>query len=723
MKYAEVVVDTKVRHLHKVFDYLIPTELEAVLKVGSKVRVPFGGRILQGYVLTIKAETEFTGKLRELISAEQIDYNAEQLYLANRLSEYYLNSKNDTLNLLEAYVPEKSEQNYIVALTNNYTDFLTSKAKKKQAVCAYVAANFKCTPQDVLISCQVKKPFLNAMVEQGILELQIEEKIVKKVSWQGLDITPTTEQEQAMKRLKKSLDEEIFRGFLLYGVTGSGKTEVFIELIGNTLKMGKQALVLVPEIFLTSNIFYRYQAYFTDNIGIWHSKISKKKKRELKDDLLNGKINLVIGTRSAVFLAFNALGLIIIDEEHDNSFEQTVYPRYHAKDVALWRSEYNQALLVLGSGTPSLESVKMVNDRKLELLMMKNRPNDYQEPKIKIVDMRKKGNEGLFSQELQQAMQKCLAQKEQILLFQNRRGYHTSYVCRSCGYVYKCSECDISLTLHYDSNKLICHYCGKEYQVAQRCPACDSQKIAGFGIGIEQVEEEARRLFPTAAIKRLDQDATAKIDDRLAIIAAYERQEINILIGTQMLARGLDFSNVALVAVISTDVLLNFPDFRAGERAYQMLKQVAGRSGRRGQDGLVLFQTHVPDNVVLELCKKQDMKAYYRHELARRARVAYPPFKSFCSVTFSAKDEEMIIHVAKLFSAIIHSLQENMPELDFMAPERAAVAKLRGVNRWQAFVRCQEEAELRMALSKALEMIYTHKDYKAKVLIDIEFNG
>lgn len=484
--------------------------------------------------------------------------------------------------------------------------------------------------------------------------------------------------------------------FLLHGVTGSGKTEVYMQVMEKVLDNGKSVIVLVPEISLTPQTASRFISRFGERTALLHSRLSDGERFDQWHRIKNGDADIVIGPRSAVFAPVKNLGLIIIDEEHSDSYKSETTPRYHAREVAHKRAELAKCPIILGSATPSLESYYQTQNGNYKLLSLPSRVLNRKMPDVQLVDMReelKKGNRTIFSQQLRDAISERIEKKQQCILFLNRRGHSRYVFCRTCGYVEKCNNCSISLTFHYESKKLVCHHCGYKRDIHPTCPECNSPAINYFGrkgFGTETVEQEIQKVFPTANIKRFDADSTTKKNAHQQILDAFQRQEIDILIGTQMVAKGLDFPNVTLVGVVVADTALNLPDFRASEQTFSLLTQVAGRSGRADAAGEVIIQTYIPEHYCILATQEHDYISFYEKEIQERSVLGYPPFSKIARLLLRGKDDNVVNDAAKTVSEHLQMLKtEKFPEITISGPAPAPLSKIEGKFRWHFLLRSQ----------------------------------
>ena len=521
---------------------------------------------------------------------------------------------------------------------------------------------------------------------------------------------------------------EMGRILLLHGVTGSGKTEVYMQAIAQILESGKSVIVLVPEISLTPQTASRFIGRFGERVAVLHSRLSTGERYDSWHRIQKGEATIVIGPRSAVFAPVRELGLMIIDEEHSDSYKSDTAPRYHAREVAQKRSELANCALLLGSATPSLESFHRARNGAYQLLSLPTRVLDREMPEVHIVDMRaelKGGNRTIFSALLQNAIEQRLVKREQIILFLNRRGHSTYVFCRTCGYVERCRNCSISLTFHFETKKLVCHHCGHRRDTHPACPQCSSPAIRYFGMGTEAIEQEVRKAFPAANVKRFDADSTARKNAHQQILEAFQQQEIDILIGTQMVAKGLDFPNVTLVGVIAADTALNLPDFRASEQTFSLLTQVAGRSGRAEIPGEVIVQTYMPEHYCITAAQKHDYIGFYEQEVAARGVLRYPPFSRVARLLLRGRDEKSVIEAAH---AVLNQLQHspvgaisNRDTVEILGPAPAPLSKIEGKFRWHFLLR-SETAE---AISQRVQQLTAEpppaiKSNAVELMIDID---
>jgi primosomal protein N' (replication factor Y) len=536
------------------------------------------------------------------------------------------------------------------------------------------------------------------------------------------NLIPTEEQKNAIDSITASIESGKHTTYLLHGVTGSGKTEVFMQTIENALNLGKSALVLVPEISLTPQMVSRFVSRFSERVAVFHSGLSMGERYDQWKRIKEGMADIVIGARSAVFAPLDNIGVIIIDEEHSDTYKSEMSPRYQAKEVAEFRAKQYGAAVVLASATPSIESSHKARTGKYKLLTMKNRYNMNQMPEISIVDMRNelsKGNKSMFSTQLYNEIAENLERGEQTILFLNRRGFSTFVSCRSCGYVVECPNCNISLTYHKYEDSLKCHYCGYTTPNYTRCPKCKSPYIRYFGGGTQRVEEEINKLFPDATTLRMDVDTTERKQSHEKILEKFEKEKIDILIGTQMVAKGLDFENVTLVGVISADTMLHINDFRSRERTFAMLEQVSGRAGRGNKAGRAIIQTYSPENEAITLVKAHDYISFYNGEITERRLMWYPPFAKIICVQFQGVSQTLVPQAAKYFFKQLGEISLLKQKIQILGPIPSSVSRIKNKYRWQLLIKCEKDDELNKILKNAENACRKNKNYKSiSIIID-----
>ncbi len=611
---------------------------------------------------------------------------------------------------------------------------LSSRARKQREIIAYLEKNGPTEWSQLREILNVSMSTVQALKKKGFIEIMTKEKWRKP--YQNMPISPreqpvlTKEQLDAQDRIIPYIQKNIPATFLIHGVTGSGKTEVYIQLIMETLKQSKEAILLLPEIALTTQMIEIFKGRFGEDVAILHSRLSLGERYDEWRRIREGRVKIAIGARSAVFAPFEKLGLIVIDEEHEYTYKSEHSPKYHAIEVAEFRCHQNNAVLVMGSATPSIESYTKALKKRYQKIDMKHRYNENPLPDIEIIDMRKElnqGNKSIFSRTLYQEIELCLEKKKQAILFLNRRGYATFISCRNCGYVLRCPNCEIALTYHAREHKVSCHYCGFFKKPPTICPECSSKYIKYFGIGTEKIERLTQKYFPQAKIGRLDLDTTSRKGMMEKIIADFKKKKFDILIGTQMIAKGLDFPDVTLVGVIAADSHLNLPDFRAAERTFQLITQVSGRAGRGESSGKVIVQTYAPEHYAIVSAKNHDYDSFYRREMMLRKEFFYPPYSTLFNILFTGVERSKVIWIAQKFESLLKkSLLEHgiNPKGTYYGPHAAAFEKIKRKYRWQLIVKSKpvdQNAFKRIInnIRNNLESEYQNTEFKSvNIIVD-----
>ncbi|RKY76627.1 primosomal protein N' [candidate division KSB1 bacterium] len=554
---------------------------------------------------------------------------------------------------------------------------------------------------DLLRKTNASLSSLNALQKRGIIQIHTREVMRDYYADQAIEQPPSLilnpDQQRVVQEICEAIEKGQYQTFLLYGVTGSGKTQVYITAISQVLECGKTAIVLVPEISLTSQIVGRFKGYFQDKVAVLHSRMSAGERYDSWRKIRQGEFKIVIGPRSAIFAPLQNIGLIVVDEEQEASYKQyDSSPRYHARDVAVMRAKINNAVAVLGSATPSVESYYNAERKKYTLLSLPSRIDDIPLPKVEIVDMaeewkqRRQSTSFVFSKRLLEKIAEKITRREQVILLQNRRGFSSCLVCRDCGFIERCENCNITLTYHLKGRRLLCHYCDFHKPAPETCPNCGGINIKYSGVGTQRVEEELKLHFPEARIVRMDLDTTLRKGAHEQILRDFRQGEYDILLGTQMVAKGLDFPKVTLVGVISADVTLLIPDFRSSERTFQLLTQVAGRSGRKGKQGEVIIQTYSPNNHSIRFAQKHDFLRFYAKEIAERRELLYPPFGRLIEIEFKGEDEKQVLQIAKQFTTFLNS-ESHFYHL--LGPSPAPLSKIKGEYRYHLILKNDKRAD------------------------------
>ena len=716
---ASVLVEISSQNIDKTFDYLVPLPFQDLIRVGMRVTVPFGKQTLEGFVLEIKDKKDTTYELKEILQLvdENITLNEELLELGRVMQKRTLSTLISCYQVmlpkaLKAKNGKKINIRYdtLYRLNPNYDKSLKYTPSQKQIITLLKNQEFAYRKELVDISVSS----VNTLLKKGVL---LEEK---KEHYRVQYVQKVEEKKVLTKEQQAVVDWVVHNSckpYLLYGVTGSGKTEVYMEIIDYYLNQGKTSIVLVPEISLTPQMITRFQKRFGNRIAAIHSGLSDGEKYDEWRRIVRGEVSIVIGARSAVFAPLSNIGVIIVDEEHSDSYKQSdSNPHYNAKDIALIRGESHQAPVIFGSATPSLEAMARAG-RIYELLELPHRVNGKHLPTVHIIDMNEamKRSKGHFSKELIDAIRLRTEANQQVILLLNRRGYSSFVTCKNCGYTFKCPNCDITLTYHKSSNTLRCHYCGYGGKVYQKCPECGEKSLSNLGVGTQRVEEELKELFPSVKILRMDYDTTSQKGRHEEMIDAFQKGEYDILLGTQMVAKGLDFSNVTLVGVINADTSLNIPDFRSSENTFSLLSQVAGRSGRSEKEGEVIIQTFNPEHYAIQYTKTHDYLSFYKQEMQIRRQLKYPPYYYLCDVKISGKDPMLIFDEAL---KIKRGLERNLTDVIILGPSNSSVFKVNNVYRYHIILKYKRDD----GLYEILQKIIDHYKGQVKLKIDIDFN-
>ena len=695
---AEVIVDIAASETDKIYDYICDENIT----VGSRVRAPFGGKMVAGFVMRLKEKSDYPlERLKKVYPTpdELPAINEECLALAEKLTARYRVPKALTLRL---FLPTEMRTGKVRELMKTYVELacpvaemkLSKTAKNQLGAALYLAEHGK-TERALLndtfpggVAGLEKKGYVTITKEQILRDPY---KTVHGVTEQR---TLTPDQKRAVETIET--DERTVQ--LLHGVTGSGKTEIYLTLIAKCLQEGKSSIFLVPEISLTPQMLAQLRARFGKNAAILHSGLSAGERFDEWWRLRTGEAKIAIGARSAVFAPLENLGVIILDEEHDSSYASETAPRYTTFDVALLRAKRNRCKLVLGSATPSVETYRRAKEGEFSLIRLEKRINQKPMPEITIADMRRevrRGNNSAFSSVLKEEIEKCLAADKQAILFLNRRGYSQTVICKECGYVAKCEACDVSLTYHRDEDCLKCHYCGMKYGMLSACPDCGGKKLSYAGTGTQRIAYDLQKLYPTARILRMDNDTTSGKEGHYKILKTFAEKKADILVGTQMIAKGHDFPSVTLVGILDADMSLHFSDYRSGERTFQLLTQVAGRSGRAEEKGKVILQTFDPENEVLRYAVEYDYEGFYQNEISLRAAMAFPPFSKIVRVLVTGEDDKKTLEALKdVYFALEKLYTDNPEKFLFFNKMRAPIKRIQNKFRYQVLMRLADVSVL-----------------------------
>lgn len=691
-------------------------------------RVPTQAKIL---ALLLDHKKLSLQQLRKSVRKSSLSFSINRLINAGLLSQDASLSRAQTMPKFETWVRLAS------FFENSFDEEIKKLARTApaQAAILKILTEQKELPQkDVLQKAGGSNKMIASLVEKGFAE-KFEKEVFRSyyptsATSAAEKITLNEYQVRAIVHLDEAIQQNVFKTFLIHGVTGSGKTQIYIEAIKRVIEKGQTAIVLVPEIALTPQMVRRFMVNFPNQVAVLHSRMSPGERYDSWRKLKQGEFPIAIGPRSAIFAPLKNLGLIVVDEEHEASYKQlNTPPLYHARDVAVYRGKLSQAVVILGSATPSIESYHNAKIQKYHLIELPQRIDNIPMPKVTIIDMLKQRkrypgkNVTIFSKELQDSIIEKLQLKQQIILLQNRRGFSTSIKCKDCGHIEQCDNCNITLTYHLTSRTLRCHYCNFTKPAPNACPQCGGIDILFQGIGTQKVEQEIMRLFPEARVVRMDLDTTSKKFSHDTILKNFGAGKYNILLGTQMVAKGLDFENVTLVGVISADTSLMFPDFRASERTFQLLTQVAGRAGRKNITGEVFIQTYSPDNMSLKFSKEHNFKGFFFQEIPVRKELNYPPFGRLVYILFRGEDAEQVRYGAEHFVQQL-ALPKQVGKI--LGPIPSPISKIQKQYRWQLIIKCDKQADpasqlLREILIRALKKFKSSKHARAvKILIDID---
>ncbi len=701
--YAEVIVDVAHSDVDKIFDYAC----EEDIKAGMRVAVPFGKGVTTGFVMRVKEETSVPKeRLRHILrTAEDFPVLTEEsLSLARSIAARYRVPMALSLRL---FLPSEMRTGKVGVRYRTFYrlsgDFppVPPRARQQLALIAFLEENGE---QDSALLREKFGSALKALEEKGAVVAERRRVFRDPYTGSSGENAPkklTPAQAAAVERVhetKKTVS-------LLHGVTGSGKTEVYLTLIAEVLKEGKTAIFLVPEISLTPQMLFQLRARFGSKAAILHSGLTPGEKFDEWMRLREGDARIAIGARSAIFAPVENVGVIVIDEEHDGSYSSESSPRYNTFDIALLRAKRNGCKMVLGSATPSVETYRRAKEGEFELITLPDRINARPMPEVHIVDMRRevrRGNPSAFSAELREKLQSCLAQHKQAILFLNRRGYSQTVMCRDCGYVAKCENCDVSLTYHSEEDCLKCHYCGARYHMLTACPQCGGKHIGYVGTGTQRVVGELKKLYPSANILRMDMDTTGGKEGHFKILKQFSEHKADILVGTQMVAKGHDFPEVTLVGILDADMSLHFPDYRSGERTFQLVTQVAGRSGRGTEAGEVVLQTYDPDNYILRFAATYDYAGFYAHEIAMREAMSFPPFAKIVRVMVTGEEERETLETLREVYQKLRSLYAaHTGEFLFFNRMHAPIKRIQNKFRYQVLMRLAGGSDLLQSIYDA----------------------
>ena len=730
--YANVIIDISHEKVDRPFQYRIPDSLKEKLAVGMCVQIPFGtgNRKRKGYVIEITGKNEYPEeKIKEIdgIITDNLPAEADAIRLAAWMRQTYgstmiaaLKTVLPVKRAVKAVEKKKLRRSLSAEeLTSLLGECMRKHQNAKVRVLQELLTEEELPYELVTGKLHVSAATLNSLVNQGAITIESESSYRNPVS---LNVTAQSgpelseEQRYIKEQILSDYDKNIRNTYLIHGITGSGKTLVYLALIEEMIKRGKQCIVLIPEIALTYQTLLRFYKRFGDRVSVMNSSLSQGERFDQCERARKGEIDVMIGPRSALFVPFPSLGMIVIDEEHEGSYISENAPRYHARETAEYLVSLKKASLVLGSATPSLEAYYKAKKGEYRLFTMKNRKNGGELANVRIVDLRqelRKGNRSIFSSDLQELIRDRLGKKQQIMLFLNRRGYAGFVSCRSCGYVMKCPHCDVSLSQHI-GGKMVCHYCGYETVQPKRCPNCSSNYILGFKAGTQQIERQLYELFPGIRVLRMDGDTTKQKGSFEKILSAFTEGEADVLLGTQMIVKGHDFPNVTLVGVLAADLSLNDSDYRAGEKTFQLLTQAEGRAGRGTLPGEAIIQTYRPEHYSIQQAAKQDYEAFYEEEILYRELLEYPPAGHMLTILVVSKDEKrckgLAVRLAKEAGAYVHVI----------GPTPAAVSKVKDYYRYMIYLKSLKEEPIRQAKERLEALINGFELKTENVIFDYE---
>ena len=710
--------------------------------IGSKVLVPFGNKKEpeEGFVVGFKETTEY--KVKEISKLEDM-LSDKQIELAKWMAKRYFCNISDCIKLMQTpgtrtKNKEKRVQDKIINtiyLKKEYSEIEFEietnqiKSEKQIKILKFIKDNEGATIPEIEMFTNCSRAIINTLIKNGYLEI-IETKIArnplasKKIERTN-KLNLTEEQEKAYEKVEKAIEEKRYEQFLLFGVTGSGKTEIYMQLIEKVIQNGKKAIMLVPEISLTPQMIERFISRFgKDKLAVIHSKLSIGERHDEWNKIKENKANIIIGARSAIFAPVQDLGIIIIDEEHDTSYKSEATPKYNAIEIANKIAKEEKIPLVLGSATPDISTYYKSEEGKITRLELTKRANNANLPKIEIIDLKQElanGNRSMLSFELYKSIEENLKNHYQTILFLNRRGYSTFIMCRDCGYTVKCKNCNISMTYHSFEKKLKCHYCGYEEPIVTTCPECGSKKIRYFGTGTQKLEDEIHKQFPKATTIRMDIDTVTKKNSHEEILNEFKNKGIDILIGTQMVVKGHHFPKVTLVGVVAADSSLNMDDYRANEKTFQILVQVAGRAGREKLPGKVIIQSYNPENFSIQSAKNQNYIEFYQTEIALRKQLKYPPFCDIIVIGFNSNSESKIKTISEnMYKSLT---EKNLENCNIYKPSPSPIDKIQNRYRWRIIIKSNMNEKLNDILNQELRKIYEKNDRSVNISIDVNPNN
>lgn len=736
-QYANIIIDITHEKLDKLFQYKVPGHLSNRLAVGMQVFIPFGrgNRKITGYIIELTDKCDYDeNKIKEIIDVNQtaVTVESQLIALAWWIKENYGSTMNQALKTV---LPVKRKMKGIekktikLNLSQQEREELLKvcvrdkRLKARKRLLEALGGSGELSMEQVAGELKISSATIKAMEQEGILKIcsaGVYRNPIKTSEPENYDIILNPEQLEIAHNIEGCLDKSEPGVHYIYGVTGSGKTEIYIHIMEKVIEQGGEVILLIPEISLTFQMVQRFYQKFGERISILNSRMSAGERFDQFERVKMGEISIMIGPRSVLFTPFSNCKLIIIDEEQEGAYKSDSVPKYHAREVAIERARQNKALVVLGSATPSVEAFYKAQKGEYKLYELKKRAKNAKLPTVYTVDLReelKNGNKSIFSAKLQELLEQRLEKREQSILFLNRRGFAGFVSCRSCGQPVQCPHCDISLTLHRNE-RLVCHYCGYFIPMPKQCPVCTSPYIASFGIGTQKVEDMLRQKYPHARVLRMDMDTTAKKGDHERILSAFQKGEADILIGTQMIVKGHDFPNVTLVGVLAADLSLHSNDYRASERTFQLITQAAGRAGRGSRAGEVVIQTYLPENYTIQAAAKQDYDGFYGQEILYRKLMGYPPVKNMMAILITSPIQEIAAGFIQKIDGLISKL--DIRSLQVLGPTSAGVAKIKDQYRMVLYCKHHNYQVLVHVKNKIEEVMKKEETYK-KVSMQFDF--
>lgn len=736
MRYAEIIISISHKSIDHTFTYAIPSEIDDKIAIGMRVIVPFGkgNKNYEGYVIGILTDTKVSpDKIKSIINqvGSYPVFSKNMIELAKWMKDKYYTTLTSCLQCIMPKITNDkiilyAKINYELENINEILKKTISKNNHQSRILELLLKHESIEVNEIRIILGITISPIKTLEKNNIIEIFSLEKKRDIYNINNFEKTfslvPTKEQKDAISFIDEKIHSKQKKPILIHGVTGSGKTEIYMQVIEKIIQDGKQAIVLVPEISLTPQTVKRFIERFGNLVTVTHSRLSSGERFDQWKKAKNKDISIIVGPRSAIFTPFDNLGIIIIDEEHENTYKSETTPKFDAREVALKISEITGCIVVMGSATPSIESYYKCKIKQYDLIDIKHRVNK-QLPYVNIIDMRKElieGNRSIFSRELLNSIKDNIENNHQTILFLNRRGYSTFVSCRKCGYVMSCDNCNVNYTYHMDIDKLICHYCGKTINNPSKCPSCDSKYIKHFGVGTQKVEEYIKRLFPYVNVLRMDMDTTSKKNSHELILKKFSEGQANILIGTQMIAKGLDFPNVTLVGVIAADLSINAGDYRCGEITFQLLTQVSGRAGRASSHGKVFIQTYNPEHYSIVFSKDNNYEEFYENEISFRRQLMYPPFSNIFLVLFTGEDCKKVENsIYSLLNILRFYNKENL--FNILGPSQAFISKIKKQYRWKIIVKGIEEKKLKDYVISCIEKL-NEKENLIGITINITLN-